>query len=173
MAIQQDGGMLAEHSRYDDELAALHDKLAGTTIAYGAAAPAVAAATATAAAAPAPVKAARAAYMARRGKAIAGKGDLVDSIASGEAKLEDIQAELPAAMRAMTPAAQAAHVASKKKERDVINRRIEELSKLRQKDLDARELAAAKAGAADGFDVAAKKALKKTVSDNKLSGLSY
>ena len=39
MAIHQDGGVQAEHSRYDDELAKLHDKLGTTAIAYGASAP--------------------------------------------------------------------------------------------------------------------------------------
>src|SRR4029078_44828 len=39
MAIHQDGGMQEEHTRYDDELARLHDKLGRTAIGYGAAAP--------------------------------------------------------------------------------------------------------------------------------------
>ena len=54
MAIGQDGGMHEEHTGYDDELAELHDKLAGTTIGYGAAAPAVAAVTARRQAPPRP-----------------------------------------------------------------------------------------------------------------------
>ena len=163
MAIHQDGGMMAEHSRWDDELARLHDKLGRTAIGYGAGAPAAAAAMREAEAAPAPVKAARAAFMANNGRAIGGKGDLVDAIAKGEAKLADVQAELPADMRAMDKDAQAAVIASKQKERQVINERIVELSKLRRKELDAREEAAARSGAAEGFDVAAKKALKKSV----------
>ena len=36
MAIHQDGGMQEEHSRYDDELATLHDKLGRTAIGFGA-----------------------------------------------------------------------------------------------------------------------------------------
>jgi len=172
MAIHQDGGMMAEHSRYDDELARLHDKLGRTAIGYGAAAPAAAAAVREAEAAPAPVKAARAAFMANNGRAIGGKGDLVDAIAKGEAKLADVQAELPADMRAMDKDAQAVVIANKQKERQALNTRIVELSKLRRKELDAREEAAARSGAAEGFDVAAKKALKRSVSDNPLSGLS-
>ena len=171
MAIHQDGGMMAEHSRYDDELARLHDKLGRTAIGYGAGAPAAAAAVRDAEAAPAPVKAARAAFMANNGRAIGGKGDLVDAIAKGEAKLADVQGDLPADMRAMDKDAQAAVIASKQKERQAINTRIVELSKLRRGELDAREAAAARSGAAEGFDVAAKKALKKSVEDNALSGL--
>jgi len=171
MAIHQDGGMMAEHSRYDDELARLHDKLGRTAIGYGAGATAAAAAIRDAEAAPAPVKAARAAFMANNGRAIGGKGDLVDAIAKGEAKLADVQGELPADLRAMNKDAQAAVIASKQKERQAINTRIVELSKLRRSELDAREAAAARSGAAEGFDVAAKKALKRSVEDNTLSGL--
>ena len=93
--------MQEEHSRYDDELATLHDKLGGTAIGFGAEAPAVAAATRLAAAAPVAVKAARAGFMAKNNKAVGGKGDLVESIASGSVKLADVQADLPADMKAM------------------------------------------------------------------------
>ena len=171
MAIHQDGGMQEEHTRYDDELARQHDKLGGTAIGYGAAAPAVAAATATAAAAPVSVKAARAGFMAKNKKAVGGEGDLVESVASGRVKLEEVQADLPADMKVMDKTKQAAVIAGKQKEREAINKRIDELTKLRRTELDAREVAAAKEGKADGFDIAAKKALKKSVSDNPLSGL--
>ena len=49
-----------------------------------------------------------------------------------------------------------------------MNKRIDELAKLRRKELDAHEVDAAKAGKADGFDIAAKKALRKSVKDNAL-----
>ena len=71
----------------------------------------------------------------------------------------------------MDEKAQAAVIANKQKERQAINERIVELSKLRRKELDAHEDAAARSGAADGFDVAAKKALKQSVEANALSGL--
>ena len=172
MAIHQDGGMEDEHTRYDEELARLHDKLGRTAIGFGAAAPAAAAELRDAEAAPVAVKAARAGFMARNGKAVGGKGDLVESIASGAVKLDDVQGDLPADMKAMDKTKQAAVIADKQAERSAINKRIDELSKLRKKELDARETAAAKEGGADGFDVAAKKALRKSVKDNALSGLS-
>jgi len=172
MAIHQDGGMQAEHSRYDDELATLHDKLGKTAIGFGAEAPAMAAATAAAAAAPVEVKAARAGFMARNNKAVGGKGDLVGAIASGSVKLADVQADLPADMKAMKPEMQTAMIVEKQKERTEINRRIDELSKLRKKELDAKEVAATREGAADGFDVAAKKALKKSVAARPASGMT-
>jgi hypothetical protein len=172
MAIHQDGGMQAEHSRYDDELATLNDKLGKTAIGFGAEAQAVAAATAAAAAAPVAVKAARAGFLARNNRAVGGKGDLVGAIASGSVKLSEVQADLPVEMKAMAPAKQAEVIAEKQKERNEINRRIDELSKLRKKELDAHEVAAAREGAADGFDVAAKKALRKSVAARPASGLT-
>jgi len=172
MAIHQDGGMQAEHSRYDDELAALHDKLGRTAIGYGAGAKAVVAATASAAAEPVAVKAARAGFLAKNKKAVGGKDDLVGAIASGSVKLADVQGDLPADMKAMDREKQTAVIAEKQKERNEINRRIDELSRLRKQELDAHEAAAAKEGVADGFDVAAKKALRKSVEAKPASGLT-
>ena len=171
MAIHQDGGMLEENTRYDDELARLHDKLGHTAIGFGAAAPSVARARrARRRPRRLAVKAARAGFMARKGKAVGGKGDLVESIASGSVKLDDVQGDLPADMKAMDKTKQAAVIAEKQAERNEINKRIDELSKLRKTELDARDAAAAKEGKADGFDVAAKKALRKSVKANAAAG---
>jgi hypothetical protein len=172
LAIQQDGGMHEEHTRYDDELAALHDKLAATAIAYGLEGATAAEEAKEAEKAPVAIKAARAGFMARHGKAVGGRGDLVESIGSGAVKLDDVQKDLPPAMQAMDKKAQAEVIASKQKERDTLTRRIDELSRLRKTELDRNEAAAAKAGAPAGFDTAAKSALKKSVSDNPASGLS-
>jgi len=172
LAIQQDGGMEAEHSAYDDELARLHDKLAGTAIGYGPAAPAMAAASGAALKAPKEEKAARAGFLAKNKKAVAGEGDLVEGVMSGAVNIDAVQAELPPAMQAMSKDKQVAAIAEKQKERNEITHRIDELTKLRRKELDAHEAAAAKAGKADSFDVAAKKALRKSVADNKLDGLT-
>jgi hypothetical protein len=172
IAIQQDGGMHDERTRYDEELAKLHDELGKTAIAYGSGAPAAAAAIAEASAAPASVKAARAGYMARHKKAVAGKGDLVEGFTTGSVKLHDISdSELPDEMRRMDKDARAAFVGKKAKKREEVSRRIDELGRLRQAELDAREVAGTKAGGSAGFDTAAKAALKKSVSDNALSGL--
>jgi hypothetical protein len=67
--------------------------------------------------------------------------------------------------------AQRALIASKQKERQELARRIDELGRLRKAELDAREAAPADKGAADGFDVAAKKALRRSVEANALAGL--
>src|SRR6266545_4533335 len=173
MAIRQDGGMHEERTRYDEELAKLHDDLADTTIAYGLAGKAATTAAAEAKAAPAAVKAARAEFLARNKVAVGGKGgDLVDSIASGAVKLADVPAaDLPGELRGLDKEAQAAVISKRQTKREEISRRIDALGRKRKAELDTREAAAAKAGVADGFDVAAKKALQKSVSDNALSGL--
>jgi len=110
--------------------------------------------------------------MAKNNKAVGGKGDLVESVASGSVKLADVQADLPADMKAMPMAEQAKVIETKQKERNELNKRIVELAELRKAELDKREKDAEKAGAADGFDVAAKKALRKSVAAMPASGLS-
>ena len=173
MAIRQDGGMHEEHTAYDDDLAKLHDRLAGTALGYGASAPAVAAASAMADEAPAPVKAERAAFLARKHKAVAGDGDLLEGLASHSVKLDDLKAaDLPGDLRGLSRAEQEKVIAAKQREREDVSKRIDELSKRRGAELEKKRAAAAKAGAAGGFDDAAKKALRKSVEDNTLSGLS-
>ena len=173
MAIRQDGGMHEEHTAYDADLAKLHDKLAGTALGYGAAAPAVAAASAVAEAAPAPVKAERAAFLARKHKSVAGDGDLLDALDSNSVKLDDLKAaDLPSDLRGLSRAQQENVIAAKRKDREEITKRIDELSKKRGAELERARAAAGKAGGEGGFDDVARKALRKTVRDNTLSGLS-
>ena len=72
-----------------------------------------------------------------------------------------MQADLPADLRAMDKDAQAAVIANKQKERQAINARIDELSQAAQARSWTRARKPPRAdGAADGFDVAAKKALQ-------------
>jgi hypothetical protein len=171
MAIRQDGGMHEERTRYDDELAALHDKLADTTIAYGVGGLAATEATRVAAAAPASVKAERATFLAKKHKGVAGGGDLVDAVAHGSVKLDEVQGELPAEMRSLDRAKQAEVIAAKQKDREAITRRIDELAKLRTQELDKKRAEEEKAGGPAGFDDVAKKALRDSVKANARSGL--
>jgi hypothetical protein len=121
-------------------------------------------------AAPASVKAARAGFMARNDKAVGGAGDLVESLSTGSVKLAEVQAELPAKMRAMDLRAQQAMVDERTKTRKEVTTRINELSRLRRAELEKSERDAEKAGVADGFDVAAKKALRATVRSKPAAG---
>ena len=104
--------MLEEHSRYDEELARLHDKLGHTAIGYGAAAPSVdARARARRRPRRAPSRRRARASWPGTARRVGGKGDLVESIASGSVKLDDVQADLPADMKAMDKTKQAAVIA--------------------------------------------------------------
>jgi len=169
--VEQSGGMREEHTPYDEELARLHDELSGTALAYGEHRAEVVAAQAAAAAAPAPIKAARVGFVNRKGKAVAGKGDLLDDLRDNKVKLSELAAEaLPAELRGLPQAEQAAVIASKQGKRQSLNKRIDELTRLRTKHIAEQERKAEAAGASDGFDVAAKKSLRKSVRGKPSSG---
>jgi hypothetical protein len=172
MTVEQDGGMRDVRTPYDDELARLHDELGSTTLAYGDRAEETRAVMATAAAAPMEVKAERARFLSSKGKAVGGRGDL---LADAEAGLVDVDRMAPAAMPRelanLAPPARKAEIAKRRDERQVINEKISALSAKRERFLANEEKTASKAGAADGFDTAAKAALRKSVEANALSGL--
>jgi hypothetical protein len=166
LTIHQNGGMAEARTPYDAELGRLHDELSGTALGYGAAAPAMEASVARAAAAPPEAKAERAAFMATRGSAVAGAGDLVDDVAKGRIRLSAVPpAAMPAPIAALAPLAQAAAIAGLQAKRDGLLKRIKEASNKRAKFLDEKDKDA------DGFDAVAKKSLRKTVNDDPLSGL--
>jgi hypothetical protein len=172
-SVEQNGGMREEHTPYDDELARLHDELASTALAYGAHRAEVAAAQASAAVEPAPIKAARVGFVQSKGKAIAGKGDLLDDLRDNSVKLEELSPEaLPTELQGLPQAAQAALIANKTEKRLALDKRIAELTRLHARAIEDEERKAEAAGAADGFDVAAKKSLRKSVKAKPLSGFS-
>jgi hypothetical protein len=172
MSIEQDGGMRDDHTPYDDELARLHDRLGETALAYGPRKAALASARTVAAAAPASVKAERARFLAVEGKAVGGKGDLLDATRSGTVKLAELESEdLPDELRSKSATEQQAVLDVRQKERTEILKRIAEVSRKRDQHLEQAATAAAKSGARDGFDVVAKKALRQSVADKPAAGL--
>jgi Mg-chelatase subunit ChlD len=172
MTIEQDGGMRDERTPYDDELARLHDELGATAVAYGVHRGAVSAARTVASLAPASVKAERARFLAAKGKAVGGRGDLLEATRAGTVKLEELRPEeLPADLRLKNPYELKAALAEKEKARAELVLRIDALSRKRQRHLEADAAAASKAGAADGFDMVAKKALRQSVADKPAAGL--
>jgi Mg-chelatase subunit ChlD len=170
-SVAQSGGMREEDTPYDEELAKLHDELSGTALAYGAHRDEVVAAQAAAAAAPAPIKAARVGFVHSKGKAVSGKGDLLDDLRDKNVKLEELAPEaLPAELKGLAPAAQAAVVASRNEKRQALDKRIDELTRLRAKHIEEQERKAEAAGDVDAFDVAAKKSLRGSVKSNVAAG---
>jgi hypothetical protein len=170
-SVEQSGGMREEHTPYDEELARLHDELSGTALAYGAHRAEVVAAQAEAAAAPEGIKAARVGFVQKKGKAISGKGDLLDDLRENKVKLDEVgAADLPAELQGLAPSEQAAVIASKHDKRRALDKRIDELAGLRAKYVEEQERKAAAAGVADGFDVAAKKSLRESVMSKPAAG---
>src|ERR1700749_381960 len=91
-AIAQSGGVAVIATPMDDELARLNKKIGATLIPYGDAAlqREVAAKQAFAESAPASTAADRLSYNARTGKAVQGRGELLDALANNKVKLDDI-----------------------------------------------------------------------------------
>jgi hypothetical protein len=172
MSIQQDGGMREERTPYDDELARLHDALGATAVGYGRHRGAVVAASTAASLVPDAVKAERARYLVKKGKAVAGEGDLLEATRDGTVKLDDLTPEeLPPSLRSMKPDELKLTLGAKQKERDGLVRRIDELSRRRAEHLETSAAAAARAGVSDGFDAVAKRALRQSVADKPAAGL--
>jgi hypothetical protein len=171
MSVQQDGGMHDVQTPFDDELARLHDRLSGTTIAYGAGAAGVRAAMASAASAPREVKAERVRYLSARKRAVSGGGDLVDDVVRGVVAPAALSpSAMPPELAGLDSAGVSAAIATRAKERREISQRIDELTRQREEHLAKQAKAAAKAGEREGFDDVAKAALRKSVADTAGAG---
>jgi hypothetical protein len=169
-SVEQDGGMREEKTPYDEELARLHDRLSDTAMIYGAHREEARVAQASAASAPIAIKAARVAFTGTKGKSLAGKGDLVDDVLGGT-KIDSIAAaDLPAEIQALPPAAQATAIEGKIRSRKELSKQVEDLAQKRAAYLEEQERQATVAGESDGFDLAAKRSLKKAVKENARSG---
>ncbi len=117
------------------------------------------------------MKADRARFLSARRKAIGGRGDLVDDMLSGKVSGAALpRAELPPALANLDEAGLKAVVASRDKERREVSARIDELTAKREAHLEKAARAAASAGERDGFDAAAKAALRKTVREKPGAG---
>jgi hypothetical protein len=154
MAIQQDGGVVAVATPYDDELGGLTTQLNATIVRYGAKADqdklARYAEVADAKSAPAAIKADRVSFAAKSGVSVGG-GDLVDAVKNEKLSLKDVKEEdLPENMQKMSAKEREAYLKQQMGEREKVNARILELSKMRDAYI-AKELAK-KPDAIAGFD---------------------
>lgn len=158
LTIDQDGGMRARHTPYDDELARLHDKVSDTVVAYGAKGDSMRAAIAAAASAPAEAKAARAGFLsAKKEKVESLDDDLVGAVASGQVDLAKVPAaDLPRQIAALPEDKRREKLAETAKERGALLDRISKLSA--ERDAYLRKDAAAKP---TGFDGEVEKTVRK------------
>src|SRR5438309_3597309 len=154
-AIAQSGGVAVIATPMDDELARLNRKIGATLIPYGDAAlqREVAAKQAFAESAPASAAADRLSYNARTGKAVQGRGELLDALANNEVKLDEIdQKDLPTEFQKLTKQEKEARIAKTRAERDSLQKEVQDLAKKSDAYIQAENKRLAEAGKGDGFD---------------------
>ncbi len=149
MNVEQGGGALAVTTPFDDQIAELSAQLDGSRVFFGDELAMAEAEKKQAAAdkvnllGSAGSRAKRALFnISSAGAAnFAGKLDLVEAVESGRVDLDEVpEAELPAEMQAMAPAARDSYIKTKAMERSELRQRIVELSDQR-KDYVTQELA--------------------------------
>lgn len=133
-AIAQEGGMVAIATPMDAELAELNRKVGATLVAYGGERERrfLVAKQAASEAAPAPVVADRLAFNAKSGKAVQGDGELLDSLASGKVKINEVKKDqLPAEWQKLEEPQLKAEIEKKQKERAELQAKILKLNQSR------------------------------------------
>src|SRR5438105_6112790 len=154
-AIAQSGGVAVIATPMDDELARLNKKIGATLIPYGDATlqREVAAKQAFAESAPASAAADRLSYNARTGKAVQGRGELLDALAKNEVKLDAIdKKDLPQEFQKLTKQEMDARIAKTRAERDSLQKEVQALAKKREVYIQVENKRLAEAGKGDGFD---------------------
>src|SRR6266566_4309485 len=154
-AIAQSGGVAVIATPMDDELARLNRKIGATLIPYGNAAlqREVAAKQACAESAPASAAADRLSYNAKTGKAVQGRGELLDALANNEVKLDAIdKKDLPKEFQKLTKQEMEARIAKTRAERDSLQKEVQDLAKKRDVYIQAENKRLAEAGKGDRFD---------------------
>ena len=133
--IAQTGGMIVIRTPYDDEIATLTRELSSTVIPYGSmeTQAAVVGKLRMAEKADVMLNASRAAYNVKsKGRAVQGKGDLVQSLADDDMALEAVEEEyLPADMKGLSKEELEKVVKEKTAKRAELNAKILDLSKKR------------------------------------------
>ena len=154
-AIAQSGDVAVIATPMDDELARLNRKIGATLIPYGDATlqREVAAKQAFAESAPTSAAADRLSYNAKTGKAVQGRGELLDALANNEVKLDDIdKKDLPKEFQKLTKQEMEARIAKTRAERDSLQKDVQDLAKKRQAYIRAENKRLTEAGKGDGFD---------------------
>ena len=157
--LSQTGDMVAIATPYDAEIAKVNAEVNKTVIAYGdakqreAVEGKVAMASVVATSAPS-AAADRAAYNSKdRGKAVQGRGDLINDLRDGSAKLEGLKREeLPEPMRKMDEKERKAYVEQQSAQRDKLNKQVAQLAKQREEYINAEKKKQAAGGGKDSFD---------------------
>lgn len=156
IALGQSGDMAVVDTPHDRRLAELNVALGETIMAYGGveAEREVRAKQAMAEAAAPSAVADRLAYNAATSKVVQGGGDLVDDLAGGRARLEELDRdELPEEMKGMTPVEQQAYLAEQGEKREAVQDEINTLLAQREAYIAAETKKRIEAGQGNAFDL--------------------
>jgi hypothetical protein len=169
--IPQNGGaVVIIETPYDRQIIELQGRINGTVIPYGSRADQerVRSRQTQVAAAPAPAASEMASYINKRakaagaGEAVTGGGDLVADVTQGRRSVENLKdEELPAELKAMTPAQRQDHIGKMSAQRSALNAELESLVK--QRDRYVVEQRAKAPAKSDSFDRAVEATLRKQV----------
>ncbi len=156
IALGQSGDMAVIDTPQDRRLAELNVELGHTIMAYGGtgAREEVRAKQAMAEAAAPSAAADRLAYNAATRKVVQGGGDLVDDLAEGRARLEELDKdELPDEIRGMTPTEQQAYLTEQGKKREAVQAEIDKLLAEREAYIASETKKRMEAGQGNAFDL--------------------
>jgi Mg-chelatase subunit ChlD len=173
VAIAQSGNMAVVSTPMDDKLGELNKRMGATLIPYGDkdARGAVSAKQAVAENAPATAAADRLSYNVRTGKSVQGAGELLDALASNKLKIESIdKKQLPPEFQELTREEMEKRIAKTRKDRVIVQKEIDDLSKKRDAYLQDENKRLAAAGKGDGFD---KKVAQTIRQQGEKKGINY
>lgn len=154
-AIPQSGNVAVIAAPQDAELAKLNRELNSTVIAYGEVREreTLARKLSASEAAPAASQADRLYYNFQVGRTVQGGGELLDSLAAGEVKLESLQRDkLPKDLQSLSDGELKAKVETQQQERQKLQQQIETLSKDRANFITAENERLAATGKGDSLD---------------------
>lgn len=155
LTIAQDGGMTVTSTPMDEKLATLNRRLGSTLVPYGEEKDrdVVRAKQALAEAAPAPAASDRLTFNAATGKSVQGGGELLDELAAGRVKQDEIDAaKLPAEIAKLPIEERQAQLDAMKKERGEVQAEIAQVVKDRTEFIAKEQQRLATGGKADAFD---------------------
>jgi Mg-chelatase subunit ChlD len=153
--ISQSGNVAVISTPMDKELSRLNERIGGTLIPYGDSKLQAEVHAKYAAAKSAPVSAMvdRLSYNSKTGKAVQGRGELVDALNDNTLKLEDIdQKQLPTELQKLHRNQLQKRIAKARDERADLQKQIVELSKKREAYIQSESKRLAAEGKGDAFD---------------------
>jgi len=172
-AIAQSGNMAVVSTPMDKELAKLNERVTKTVIPYGDAKiqAEVREKGMIAAAAPAAAMADRLSYNSKSGRAVQGRGDLLDALNNKEVELASVdRSQLALELKDLPKVELESRVKKAQTERAELQKKVQELSKERDEYIAAENKRLATAGKGDAFDAKVAETLR---SQAAKKGINY